>query len=263
MAHPAATNRLSFWLAGIGFFLLAIGELLFSWFPAQGSLEFALQTVGPVLIAIGLLLEWRAHVECRGWGAFIFFFIAILAYAALWLPYALHPESLGTDSASQLGYDTIGVGYICAAIGTFLVMRRKEAQLEHPMQTDEPAIRATFTELLFFGVGALLSGVDCIWVGKEDANLAQFSLLAIGLVLIAIAIISFETHLSSRIGRPAAIAAIAAVVVYALHSCLQSLPAWMDPDWRVSLRITGLAFALGGLSCVLAAVHHQKASASR
>jgi hypothetical protein len=216
--------------------------------------------VGPVLIAIGLLLEWRAHVERRGWGAFIFFFIAILAYAALWLPYALHPESLGTDSASQLGYNTIGVGFLCAAIGTFLVMRRKEAQLERPMQTDEPAIRATFTELLFFGVGALLSGVDCIWIGIEDTNLAQFSLLAIGQVLIAIAIISFETHLSSRIGRPAAIAAIAAVVVYALHSCLQALPAWMDPDWRVSLRITGVAFALGGLSCVLAAVHQNKAA---
>jgi peptidoglycan/LPS O-acetylase OafA/YrhL len=197
-------------------------------------------------------------VERRGWGAFVFFVIALLAYAALWLPYALHPESLGTDSASQLGYITIGIAFVCAAVGTFLVMHRKEAQLEHPLQTGEPVIRATFTELLLIGIGTLLCGVSCIWVGQEPGNLGEFSLLAIGLVLVAIATVSLESHLSSRIGRPAAFTAIAGVIVYALHCCLQALPTWLDPDWRVSIRITGVAFALGGLSCVLAAVHRQK-----
>jgi len=260
---PVATvvqvRATSFLLAALGFLLLAIGSVGASWFSAYDNLNFALQTIGGLLIALALVLEWRNHVERRGWAALIFFIIAILLFSAIWIPYAINPDTLGTASATQMGFLTSGVAAICVSIGTFLVMRRKEMHLEHPIHSVDPKIKATFTQLLFFGLGTLLYGVDFIWIGEEESNHAQFSLIVIALVLILIAVISFESHLTVQLGRPAVLLTILAVLLYIVDFVLHALPTWMDEEWRLSLGIQGVSYALGAVACLLAASHKSKA----
>jgi hypothetical protein len=53
------------------------------------------------------------------------------------------------------------------------------------------------------------------------------------------------------------------VFVYALHYLIDVLPAFMDPDWRQTIRVAGVSYALAGVACVLAAVHKSKAQESR
>ena len=263
LTEVAPVRALSLWLAAIGFFMLAIGELLISWFPTAGGLEFTLQTVGLVLIAVGLLLEWRTHVTQRGWGALVFFFIALLAYAAVWFPYAFAPDSLGTTTATHRGFFTQGIGFICAAIGTFMVMRRKEAQLKLPTNSHDRQIKATFMELLLIGLGCLINGFSWIWVAKEDTRMAEFFLPVLGCLMILIAVVSAREILNVQVGRPAAVFIILGVFVFTLHWALDALPTWVDQDWRQSMRVAGVAFGLGGVACVLAAGHKAKAASLR
>ena len=253
--HPS-----SLWWGAVGFLLIAIGSAGIGWFPEYDRFNFVLQAVGPVLIALTLIITWRAHVQRRGRAALIFYVVAILGFGAIWIPYVIDPASLGTSSANQLGFITSGCASICASIATFLVMKRKEAQLEHPINSVEPKIQASFMQLLFFGVGTLLYGVDFVWVGEENSNHAQFSLLVIALLLILIAAISFEACMTKRVGRPAFFITIAGLALYVLNFALHALPSWSDEDWRISLAMQSIAYALGGLAFALAATHKEKSS---
>jgi hypothetical protein len=258
-APVVQVNRTSLWLASVGFLLLSIGAVGMGWFPGSDRFNFALQALGPLAIALALIIEWRTHVERRGWAALVLFIVAIITFGALWVPYAINPASLGTTAATQLGFLMSGIASICASIGTFLVMRRKESHLEHPTNSVNPQIKATFMQLLLFGLGTLLYGVDLIWVGEEDSNHGQFSLLAIALVMIMIAVISFEAHLTVQVGRPAVIITIVAFALYAAGFVLHSLPSWIDEEWRLTTGIQGFSYALGAVACGLAAVHKARA----
>jgi hypothetical protein len=260
--HETKVNsacHLSLWLAAIGFFLFALGTLVFSWFPAEGAFEFTLQTLGPILIAVSLLVDWRTNFARWGRGPVILFFLFIISYGAIWLPYIFSPDSLGTESATQRGFYTTGIGIVCGAIGVFLVMHRKETQLEHPTDAGRSPISATFTQLLLIGLGVLLNGVNWIWVGQQESHLAEFSLPLIGCVLILIAVTSAYKTLTLRLGRPASTAITLAVFVYTLHYLIDVLPAVMDPDWRQTMRVSGVSYALAGVTCLLVAAHKAKA----
>ena len=232
-AEFVQVNRKSLWVAAVGLLLLSIGAVGMGWFPGYDRFNFTLQALGPLAIAVALLIEWRTHVERRGWAALVLFILSLITFGALWVPYAINPASLGTTEATQLGFLMSGIASICASIGTFAVMQRKESYLEHPTNSVNPQIKATSMQLLLFGVGTLLYGVDLIWVGEEDSNHRQFSLLAIALVLIM----------------------IVAIALYAMVFVLNSLPSWIDEEWRLTTGIQGFSYALGAVACGLAAVH--------
>jgi hypothetical protein len=145
-------SRTSLWLAAAGFFLLADGTGIFSWFPSVGTLEFTLQALGPVLIAVALLMEWRIHAARWGWAAFIFFLAGILAYGVMWSAYAVDPGSLGDPSATQRGFFTVGIGDLSAAIGMFHVMGRTQRQVANSMASGALPIAATFAQMRFFAL---------------------------------------------------------------------------------------------------------------
>ena len=253
-------HRASLWLAAVGLLVLSIGSIGVGWFPAYDRFNFILQVLGPFAIAVGLLLNWRTHVERRGWATLIMFFIALMTFGALWIPYVINPASLGTASATQLGFIMAGCSSLFAAVGVFALMSRKEAQLTHPANSADPQIKATFMQLLLFGLGALLYGVDFVWVGEEDANHAQFSLLLFSVVLILIAVISFRANLTVQLGRPAVIVTILAILLYVMNYVIRVVPSWADEDWRLGLLMTGVAYVLGAVACALAAIHKANAS---
>ncbi len=260
VSNDVLTRRSSLWWAAAGFLLVAIGSAGVGWFPANDRFNFALQAIGPVLIAITFIITWRPHIQRRGLTALVFYVLAILGFGAVWIPYVLNPSSLGTSSANQLGFITSGCASICAAIATFALMKRKEDQLEHSINSVSLKIQASFMQLLLFGIGTLLYGVDLAWVGEEDSNHAQFSLLVIALLLILIAVISFEAQLTEQVGRPAVVITIMAVVLYVLNFALHTLPSWADEDWRISLAMQSIAYALGGLAFAFSAMHNSKSS---
>ena len=251
----------SLWLVATGFLALGIGAIGVGWFPTYDRLNFALQALGPALIAVALLIEWRTNVERRGWASFILFLIAILTFGALWIPYVVDPARLGTESATQLGFLMSGIAAMSASLGTFAVMARKESQLIQPINSGEPLIKATFIQLLLFGVGMLIYGVDLIWVGEEDANYAQFSLLALALLIVMFAVFSFRAYLSVQIGTPAVVVTILAIASYISGFVLHSFPSFMNEEWRLLTGLQGIAYVLGAVACALAAIH--KAHASR
>jgi len=258
-AEVVPVHRATFWVAAAGFLALAVGADGMGFFPAYDRLDFALQALGPVLLAIALLTDWRTHVERRGRAALFFFLFGILTYGALWIPYVINPESLGTASATHLGLIMSGIASISASIGTFVVLKRKESHLEHPIYSVEPSIKATFMQLLLFGLGTLLYGVNLIWVGEEDSDYSQFSLPAISLVLIAIAVISFESHLSVQVGKPAVVITILAISVYALNYVVHSFPQFGNEDWRPLAAVHSFCYAMGAVACALTAVYKAKA----
>ena len=102
-AEFVQVNRKSLWVAAVGLLLLSIGAVGMGWFPGYDRFNFTLQALGPLAIAVALLIEWRTHVERRGWAALVLFILAIITYGALWVPYAINPASLGTTEATQLG----------------------------------------------------------------------------------------------------------------------------------------------------------------
>lgn len=266
MSHdaPAAevvpVNRTSLWVAAVGFVVLAIGSVGPALFAGYDRLNFALGTLGPLIIAAALLIEWRRLAERCGRAAVALFVLALVTFGALHLPYVINPDDLGSEDATQLGFIMAGCASIFAALGIFLVMMRKEAQLDRPDGSVGPRIEATFMQLLIFGVGFLLYGVDFLWVGDEPTNHAQFSLLVVAVALMLIGVISFRVYLTLQMGRLAVAATMLALLLFVADWVLHSLPFSADEEWRISLSMTGAAYVLGGVACALAAVHKANAS---
>jgi len=260
MTEVVPVHRASLWVAAVGFLLLSIGSIGVGWLSGYDRLEFSLQVVGLVLIAVALLIEWRTHVERRGWAPLIFFVIGILLYSAVWIPYVIDPANLGTASANQLGFLMSGVASLSVCIGIFAVMWRKESQLRQPINSAKPEIKATFVQLSLFGVGMLLQAVDLIWVGEEDSNHAQFSLLAFSLLLVLLAVFSFRDHLSVQLGSPAVAITLVAIAIYTLGFVLHALPPFVNEEWRLLQGLQGVAYALGALACAFAAQYKANVS---
>jgi len=250
----AGPSRTSLWLAAVGFFLLVDGTGIFSWLPSFGTLEFTLQALGPVLMTVALLVGWRIHAARWGWAAFIFFLVGILSYGVMWSAYAIDPGSLGDPSATQRGFFTVGVGYLCAAIGMFLVMRRKQRQARNSVASGELPIAATFTQMLLFSLGALVCAAGAfIWLIPTDSKLQHFSLLIIGWAVVLLSTIVARKGLTEKLGRPATVMIILAVAVYWLHYVLDALPNWEDSDWRNSMHFSAVAFVFAAVAFILMA----------
>jgi len=253
-------SRTSSGLAAAGFLLIALGTGILSWFPTYGALEFTLQALGPVLIAVALLIGWRRHAARWGWVAFIFFLVGILAYGVMWSAYALDPNSLGNVTATQRGFFTVGVGYLCAAIGMFVVIGRKQRQLTNAPRSGELTIAATFAPMWLCAIGALVCAAGgFIWLLSTDSKLQHFSLLIIGWALVVVSALASAKSMAAHLGRPATVLVILAMFSYWLHYVLDALPSWLDADWRQSMHVSGAAFVFAAIAFVVMAARKTRA----
>jgi len=254
-------RRASLWVAAVGFLVVAIGSVGDFLFPAADRFDFALDALGPWIIAVALMMEWPPHVRRFGAASSALFILALITFGALHVRYVISPDDLGTEAATHLGFIMAGSAAIAAALGIFLVMKRKEDQLSDALDSSGPQIRATFMQLLLVGVGFLLYGVDFLWVGPRPTNFGEFSLLTVALVLMLMAAISFREHLAAQMGRPAVVATLLALLLYVADWALHALSVFTDQKWHISAGLTGTAYLLGAVACVLAAAY--KANASR
>jgi hypothetical protein len=248
------------WLAAIGFLGLAVGESLLAWAPTGTRLEFILLTVGTLCLAAALLNHLDHHRRRFGLTALVFFNLGIIAAAAVWVPFAVDPTVRGTETWTRFGYAAWGVAWILGSIGTFVVMARKEARLEHADKSADTEIHATFFQLTTLAVGMLIYGISFLGQISVRNNHFDGVLSVVGPALIAVSIVAHIEHLTLRIGRPAVAIAVIGVSIWALKNLTRAATDWMnDPDLARFLvyGVQGVVFGLGALSCFLVLAHKQ------
>ena len=265
-AEAIHVTRTSVGLGALGFIALAVGESMLCWAPTGGRLEFILLAVGTLCLAAAVLYHLDQHRLRFGLPALIAFNLGILAASAVWVPYAINPAARGTEGATLFVYIAWGAAWTLGAIGTFLVLLRKEARLERGDRKAATEIHASFFQLLALGVGMLIYGISFIEQSSAPNNQVDGALGVIGPVLIAISVIAHIEHLTLRIGRPAVILTVIGVSIWSVKNLSRAATDWMsDPALAKFFvyGVQGIVFAIAAVACVLVLSHKKTWLASR
>lgn len=265
-AEPIHVTRTSVWFAAIGFFALALGESLICWAPSTGRVDFTLLTLGTLCLAVAILYHLDQHRVRFGLSALIFFNLAIVAASAVWIPYVIDPAVRGTSGGVLYSYIAWGLAWTLGAIGTFLVLLRKERRLERGGRKAATEIHASFFQLLILGVGMLIYGISFIEQSSTPNDHVDGVLSVVGPVLIAISVINHIEHLILRIGRPAVIITIVGISIWSVKNLSRAVTDWMsDPALKAFFvyGVQGVVFALGAIACILVLSHKKAWYAAR
>ena len=265
-AEPIHVTRTSVWFAAIGFLALAVGQSLICWAPPDGRFEFILLVLGTLSLAVAILYHLDHHRLRFGLPALICFNLAIVAASAVWVPYVINPEVRGTSGGLLYSYIAWGVAWTLGAIGTFLVLLRKERRLERGGRKAATEIHASFFQHLILGVGMLIYGISFIEQSSSPNNQVDGVLGVVGPVLIAISVINHVEHLILRIGRPAVIITIIGISIWSVKNLSRAVTDWMsDPALArfFVYGVQGIVFALGAIACILVLSHKKAWHAAR
>ena len=238
-AEAIHVTRTSVGLGALGFIALAVGESMLCWAPTGGRLEFILLAVGTLCLAAAVLYHLDQHRLRFGLPALIAFNLGILAASAVWVPYAINPAARGTEGATLFVYIAWGAAWTLGAIGTFLVLLRKEARLERGDRKAATEIHASFFQLLALGVGMLIYGISFIEQSSAPNNQVDGALGVIGPLLISIwSVKNLSRAATDWMSDPA----LAKFFVYGVQ---------------------GIVFAIAAVACVLVLSHKKTWLASR
>jgi hypothetical protein len=257
-AEPIHVSHTSVLLAAIGFLALGIGESLLCWAPTGTRFEYVLLTLGTLNLAAALINHLDHHRPRFGLAALVFYNLGIIAAAAVWIPYAIDPSLSGTQTWSQFSYVAWGAAWTLGSIGTFVVMARKEARLEHGDKSAETEIHATFFQLTALAVGMLIYGISFFQLATERTNQFDAALAVIGPALIAAAVIAHVEHLTLRIGLPAVVITALSASLWAVKNLSREVDSWMEnPDLArfFVYGVQGAIFFLGAIACLLVLSH--------
>ena len=257
-AEPIHVSRTSVLLAAIGFIALAIGESLLCWAPTGTRFEYVLLTLGTLNLAAALINHLDHHRARFGLAALVLFNLGVIAAAAVWVPYAIDPSLRGTQTWGEFSYMAWGAAWLLGSVGTFVVMARKEARLEHGDKSAETEIHATFFQLTALAVGMLIYSISFFQMSTDRTNHFDAALAVVGPALIALAVIAHIEHLSLRIGRPAVIITALSAGLWAVKNLSREVDSWMaNPDLAKFFvyGVQGAIFALGAIACLLVLSH--------
>jgi hypothetical protein len=255
----------------LGFALWGIGSLI-----RAGSLDNvrtaeALEVVGPLLIALAIIL-YVDHLSSRiGRTAVVLLIIGPIVYGISRIPAFAKWD---TVRWARYEWTSYAVGHLLVGLGLMMVAVHKERQMHAALDhyesnaggpAPEITVHASFISLLSAAGGLILVAIsefDDIAGGIDPVrNRFDFVLRAVGALLITIGIVYHVDHLTRRIGLPAVSVAIAASLawffayvprVWNPHYDFSS--SWGDVKW-VSF---GVAYLLAALAGVLVLVHKRK-----
>jgi len=265
-AEPIHVSHTSVLLAAIGFLALGVGESLLYWAPTGTRFEYVLLTLGTLTLAAALINHLDHHRPRFGLAALVFFNLGIVAAAAVWVPYAVDPSLRGTQPWSQYSYIAWGTAWLLGSVGTFVVMARKEARLEHGDKSAETEIHATFFQLTALAVGMLIYGISFFQLATDRSNHFDAALAVVGPALIAVAVIAHIEHLTLRIGRPAVIITVLSASLWAVKNLSREVTSWMENADLAKFFVYGVQgaiFLLGAIACLLVLSHKRTWIAER
>jgi len=257
-AEPIHVSHTSVLLAAIGFLALGIGESLLCWAPTGTRFEYILLTLGTLTLAAALVNHLDHHRARFGLPALVLFNLGIIASAAVWVPYAVDPSLRGTQTWGEFSYIAWGAAWLLGSVGTFVVMARKEARLEHGDKSAETEIHATFFQLTALAVGMLIYSISFFQMSTDRTNHFDAALAVAGPALIALAVIAHIEHLTLRIGRPAVIITVLSAALWAVKNLSREVDSWMaNPDLAKFFvyGVQGAIFFLGAIACLLVLSH--------
>jgi len=252
-----AVSAIGFALWGLGWFALISDH--------EARLGWTLEFLGPLLIAIAIIMGAARLVARIGRLAFVLITVGALAGAFSTSIFALSPTNLETVSGIRFGYGAYGVGLLLGACALGAVLVRKEAELTAaPARSYPPCpvgcpcgniIHASFTSLGFGAAGLLVWGLGFSHLATEPGG-SEFGwvLSAVGSILVTIGLATHLAHLGARLGRAAVITAIASAVIWSLGYVMEAInpSAGVLSSWYTDLFICyGVGHLLTAISIVL------------
>ena len=255
----------------LGFALWGIGSLI-----RAGSLENvrtaeALEVVGPLLIALAIVL-YVDHLSNRiGRSAVALLIIGPIVYGISRIPAFLEWH---TVRWARYEWTSYAVGHLLVGLGLLMVAVHKERQMKAALDHYEmnaagaaPAVtvHASFISLLSAAGGLILVAIsefDDISGGLDPVrNRFDFVLRAVGALLITVGIVYHIDHLTRRIGLAAVSVGIAASLAWffayvprVYNPNYDFSTSWGDVKWVAF----GVAYLLAALAGVLVLLHKQQ-----
>lgn len=259
-AEPIHVSVAALWCGVIGFALWGIGSLI-----RAGSLEYvelaeALEVVGPLLLALAIILHVE-HLSYRiGRPAVVLLIIGPIVYGVSRIPAVFDAEGYRWFNYEYASYAT---GHLLVGLGIMMIAVHKEQQMKAALANPatsgqgslDVTVHASFLSLISAASGLIFIAISEFGdIGGDPRSRFDFMLRAVGALLITVGIITHIDHLTRRIGLPAVVAGIAGSVCWFLaylprvyNPSFDGSASWSDAKWVAF----GVAYLLGSLACAL------------
>jgi hypothetical protein len=241
----------------LGFALWGLGSLV-----RAGSLENvqvaeALEVVGPLLIAVAIILHVE-HLSYRiGRTAVVLLIVGPIVYGISRIPALFEADGIAWF---RYEYASYGAGHLLVGLGILMVAVHKEMQMKAALEhyaarrdgaPPEITVHASFVSLLSAAGGLVLVAIsEFSDIGGQPRTRFDFILRAVGALLITVGIVTHIDHLTRRIG-------LGAVVVGILASLCwfgAYIPRVYNPAFDFDASWSDVKWVLFGLAYLLAAV---------
>jgi hypothetical protein len=241
----------------VGFALWGVGSLV-----RAGSLENvqvaeALEVVGPLLIAVAIIL-YVDHLSYRiGRTAVLLLIIGPIVYGISRIPALFEADGIAWF---RYEYASYGAGHLLVGLGILMVAVHKETQMKAALEhyasnaggaPPEITVHASFVSLLSAAGGLILVAVsEFNDIGGHPRTRFDFILRAIGALLITLGIVTHIDHLTRRIG----LAAVAVGIAASLCWFAAYLPRVYNPSFDFDASWSDVKWVLFGAAYLLAAL---------
>ncbi len=269
-APQIAASYLSLIYTAGGALLYGLGCLAVWANPEGGRLAWAMQVIGPLLVAVGVTISLEHLLKQLGAWVVNLSIAGLAIWALSGLPFLIQPALYALFTYTQVLYLAWALAYLLFAVALFCTLARKESRLAK----GEDSIHASFLSLTFGAVGWMLFGLGFLALAENLVGTRfVWGLQAIGPILIALALATHIDHLTATLGRGAVSLAIIGAFVWSLTTVafvfdpeLAASPTWGPLCfWG----IYGSGIILGGLAVVAviarkrAQAHEAKAQAAQ
>jgi len=260
---PPQVSNLVLWIATGGFALWGLAWIFL--IPNHSSrLGWVLQTVGPLLIAAGIIMFTESLVARVGRGVVALTAVGSICAGLSTVTFAVDPKNLATEGHVRYGYGGYAVGALLGAIALALVVARKERELTAAGSRPYPPcpigchcgtiIHSSFVSVTTGAAGLLIWGIGfAVHVVQPQGTSLGWVLSAIGVLLLGASFALHTDHLTQRFGGAATILGIVSLLAWVVGYALQAIKPNASPlsDWYTYLFA---AYAVGHLLSALALV---------
>jgi len=257
-AEPIQVSTFTMLIAWLGTLLVSVGFSIHGWIFDHERVHSSLLSGGMLLIAFSLLSHFKYHRDRFGAPAILMFILAFVAASAVWVPYIVDPNLRGTSDWPTYSNLMWGVGWLLGSLSIFLVLQRKESQLENNGRTSQTTIHASFTQLTLSGVGTLIYSFAFL-NGPYDGSQLHGIFTALGPLLIAIAIISHFQQLKLRLGSAAVILLTIGAAGWGIKNLLLRVVTdlHLEAHWvrYLTSGTQGAIFFISSVVCILVILH--------